>query len=454
MIKLLSRIFRPDAPAPTTARRSLDAAGGGRRWASDPGIGSLNADILGSGATVRRRAAYYHANNPYANRATAVLVSNLVGAGIVPQSEHPDPATRDAIDALWSRWSQVADAAGRLSFYAMQSLAVRSVVETGEAFGLLRTDGPDLRLQLLSSDQIDASLHRDIGNGRRIRAGVEIDDSGRPLAYHVLQDAPGDIIAGRTEAVRIADDQMIHVFEALAPGQIRGLPWLTSVLLRLHELDAYEDAQLVRQKVSALFTGFLIDPDGGAGQMFDGNTTAGTLTTGLEPGTIKVLPPGFDIKFSDPAETGNNYSAFIEHQLRAIAVGLGVTFEQLTGDMRGVNYSSARVALIEFRRRCEALQAQVIVDQLCRPVWRRLLELAVLRGDMPESAIDAPVRWVPPKWQFVDPEKDAQAEALQVTSGFKSRRQVILEMGYDPDKVDEELAADTFRREQNASATN
>jgi hypothetical protein len=35
-----------------------------------------------------------------------------------------------------------------------------------------------------------------------------------------------------------------------------------------------------------------------------------------------------------------------------------------------VNYSSIRAGLLEFRRRCEAIQHGVFVHQLCRPIWR------------------------------------------------------------------------------------
>jgi capsid protein len=42
----------------------------------------------------------------------------------------------------------------------------------------------------------------------------------------------------------------------------------------------------------------------------------------------------------------------MRQQLRAIAMGMGITYEQLTGDLTNVNYSSIRAGLIEFRRRC------------------------------------------------------------------------------------------------------
>ena len=57
------------------------------------------------------------------------------------------------------------------------------------------------------------------------------------------------------------------------------------------------------------------------------------------------------------------------------------------------------------------------------------------------------VRWVPQGWEWVDPLKDAQADALAVESGFRSRAEVIAERGRDAEEVDAEIAADAARAE-------
>jgi lambda family phage portal protein len=446
---LITRLFQP------TQKRSLEAAGGGRRWSNDTSFGTLTSDTMLSGAVIRRRAAYYARYSPHAARASAVLAANIIGCGIKPQSQHENEAVRDSIDQLFASWCPYADTTGLSDFYGLQTLVVRPLVESGEAFVLMRVlpNGvtPPLRLQLLSPEQIDRNENRELG-GSRIVSGVELDSTDRPVAYWVLPAEPGGVFARPMDSVRIPAEDIVHVFERLAPGQVRGLPWLTPVLTRLRDLDSYEDAQCERQRVSALFAGFLTDPNGTGGP-FTGDQSDGILTSGLEPGTLKVLPAGTDIKFSDPAELGGEYKPFIDQQLRSIAAGLGITFEQLSLDMTGVNYSSARVALIEFRRRVEALQEQLIVHQFCRRVWDRFISLAALAGALPETAIGSSVKWVAPAFDWIDPLKDAQAEALQVASGFKSRRQVILERGQDPDTVDKEIASDTFVGQQPNAAS-
>jgi capsid protein len=53
--------------------------------------------------------------------------------------------------------------------------------------------------------------------------------------------------------------------------------------------------------------------------------------------------------------------------------------------------------------------------------------------------------WLPTKWDWVDPLKDANAEIAQIEAGLKSRTQAIAERGYDAEQVDREIAAERAR---------
>lgn len=230
---------------------------------------------------------------------------------------------------------------------------------------------------------------------------------------------------------------------------MRGITWLAPVLLRLHELDQFEDAALVKAKVAALFTGFITDPDGTAGGL-SGSNNNGALTVGMEPGSLIPLPPGTDIRFSNPTEH-DAYAPFVKNHLRAVAAGMGLPYELVSGDLEGVTYSSIRAGLIEFRRRVEQLQHNVVVHLFCRPVWERFVRLAVLTGDLPARDFDRDpaaylgCEWLPPKFDYVDPKKDVEAEILAINAGLKSRTQAISERGYDAEQVDAEIAADKAR---------
>ena len=57
------------------------------------------------------------------------------------------------------------------------------------------------------------------------------------------------------------------------------------------------------------------------------------------------------------------------------------------------------------------------------------------------------VQWIPPRWDWVDPLKDIQAQVLAMEAGITSRRKVVEGTGYDVEEVDRENAADTARAE-------
>ena len=54
---------------------------------------------------------------------------------------------------------------------------------------------------------------------------------------------------------------MLHLFDRLRPGQVRGVPWFAPVILKLRDLDEYDDAELVRKKIEACFAAFVTGAD-------------------------------------------------------------------------------------------------------------------------------------------------------------------------------------------------
>ena len=194
-----------------------------------------------------------------------------------------------------------------------------------------------------------------------------------------------------------------------------------------------------------MFAGFVTRLDSEASLMGVGPADEnGQAFAGLEPGTMQFLSPGEDIKFSSPADVGGTYEAFMRQQLRAIAVGMGITYEQLTGDLSNVNYSSIRAGLVEFRRRIAEIQHHLMVFQLCRPVWNKWFEMAVLAHKLPLD-VCPDVKWIPQGFDWVDPLKDLKAQILAIKNGLKSRAEAVSEQGYDIEDLDREIAQDQAR---------
>ena len=445
-----------------------DGTGGGRRalaWMpSNPGAVaalSLAQDEL------RAKSRDLVRRNAWAAAGIEAFVANAIGTGIKPQSMVPDQATREAIHSLWWDWCEHADAAGLIDFYGLQALVTRAMLEGGETIVRLRYRRTEdrlpvaLQIQVLEAEHLPNTMNRDLPGGNVVRSGIEFDRLGRRMAYHLYRSHPNDGLlapmsssasGGGMDTVRVEASEVIHLFRPLRPGQIRGEPWLTRALVKLNELDQYDDAELVRKKTAAMFAGFITRMAPEDNLMGESAADAnGVAMAGMEPGTLQILEPGEDIKFSAPADVGSSYAEFMRQQFRAVAAAMGITYEMLTGDLTQVNYSSIRAGLLEFRRRCEALQHGVIVHQLCRPIWRAWMDQAVLEG-----AIDLPgyrqqkrqyqsAKWIPQGWSWVDPQKEFNAMKLAIRAGLMSRSEAISGNGYDAEDVDREIAADNAR---------
>ena len=459
--KRVSRRFFAASP-------TYDGVGPGRRalaWSvGNPGA---VAAMLFNQDELRAKSRDLVRRNAWANSALESYVANAIGTGIKPQSMLTQTKQREAVQALWRNWTVDADAAGLTDFYGLQAMACRAMLEGGEALVRLRFRRPEdglsvgLQLQVLEPEHLPVNLNTTAENGNLIRAGIEFDRLGRRVAYHLYRSHPQDGSlapmsgAGDASTTRVEAKEIVHLYRPLRPGQIRGEPWLARALVKLHDLDQYDDAELVRKKTAAMFAGFvtrLTPEDNLLGEGLPNPN--GVALAGLEPGTMQILEPGEDIKFSQPADVGGSYSEFLRMQFRAVAAAMGVTYEQLTGDLTQVNYSSIRAGLLEFRRRVEALQHGVIVHQLCRPIWNAWMDQAVLEGSLtlPGYANDAMTRrdyqackWIPQGWQWVDPLKEADAMKAAIRCGLMSRSEAISANGYDAEDVDREIAADNAR---------
>ena len=455
--KRLKGAFLPRA----RAAAGYEAAAATRRTSGwTPPTSDINTLVFGSADTLGARARDMVRRNPWATNALDAFVANCIGTGIKPQSLHSEAA--EQIQALWLRWTDEADASALTDFYGLQALACRAVMEAGECIIRLRPRLPKdglsvpLQLQVLEAEHLPTNETRKLPNGNYVRAGIEFNGIGKRVAYYLYREHPGDTLnpLATTELVRVPAESVLHLFRPLRPGQLRGQPWLTQVLIKLNELDQYDDAEVVRKKTAAMFAGFVTKnaPEDPILNEDDADSeAAGTAVAGLEPGTMQVLLPGEDVKFSSPADVGASYETFMRVQLRSIAAGMGITYEQLTGDLTGVNYSSIRAGLLEFRRRCEQFQHQVIVFQMCRPIWRAWIQAAVGSGALPHASDLAPyydVKWIPPGFAWVDPLKDIKAQIMAVRAGFKSRAEVVSEQGYDAEQIDAEIAADNARADE------
>lgn len=439
----------------------FEAGMGNRRLRSfQPSRAHLNTLIAAAGSDITARARHLIRNNGYAANAIESWAGNVVGAGIKPSSLIGDADLKAAVQKLWLAWTDESDAEGFTDFYGQQRRAAREVFIAGEVFFRFRPRRPEdgltvpLQLQMLPSEMLPLTRAEVLPSGNILRQGIEFDRIGRRVAYHFLRRHPGDVtdpgLVGET--VRVPASEIVHIVDPVDAGQLRGVSRFAPAIVKLFLLDQYDDAELDRKKVAAMYALFVTTPAPGEPfDMAEETGADGERTMDVQPGQVVMLEPGEEIQTSAPADVGGSYEAFQYRTLLQISAALGVPYAYLGNDMLKANYSNSRLALLEFRRRVEAWQHSVMVYQLCRRVWQRWMDVAVISGalDIPDYEArrtdHLACSWLPPRWEWVDPLKDARAEIEQIEAGLKSRSQAIAERGFDAEQVDAEIAADKAR---------
>lgn len=432
--------------------RKYEGASGGRRtegWNTNNQ--SANAEIATALPKVRDRSRDLVRNNPYAARGIQVIANNVVGRGIMTQIKldtRAEISSREKkLNNIWKTWAgtTACDFEGVHTLAGLQRLAMRAVAESGEVIFRIRRskrqivtgmDGklievPPIQLQLLESDFI--SIHRRSGilqNGNQIIQGIEFNEEGKREAYHLFLSHPGSndlVFASRFTTVRIPANEVLHLYRMDRPGQVRGMPWMANIMLRLKDFDLYEDAQLKRQQCAAMFTGFIHDIEGMDQDEEDAEESE--IGEKMEPGILEVLPPGKEITLSKPPGA-DNYKEYTSVVLHSIASGLGITFESLTSDYSEVNFSSARMGWLEMHRNLDSWQQNIMISQMLRPTFAWFVDGLELIG---ENTKDIRAVYTPPRREMIDPVKETQALKNAVRSGFVTQSNAIRELGHDPD---------------------
>lgn len=455
LLDRLIGIINPDAGLRRVRSRDLLARayeGASLRdgWRPRRSGASANTDHSADAATLRVRARALVQNSPYISRGLESLVSNIIGTGISPRSLAKNATV---IDKLWNDWCRVADADGRLDLSGLQAAAYRAMEQDGEVLIRLRNrraeDGlpVPLQLQLLEIDWLDSSRNGTNGTNH-ITNGIEYDPLGRVAAYWLYDQHPGEINAynrGRATSYAVPAASLIHLYNPQRPGQGRGFTRLAPIIARVRDLQLYEDAELQRKNLETRLS-VLASGDVASMSMSESNAENVVRATGelgsLASGGITQVPAGVNLTVVEP-KAAPGYVDYVKYQLHLIAAGMGVTYEMLTGDVREVNFSSARVALLEFRRGAEQTQWLTLIPKLLDPIWRAFIDAAVLAGKL--QAADYSLDWSTPKWDYVNPEQDVKADLAEISGGLSTISEKLRRRGYKPELVFAELKSDFDR---------
>lgn len=450
----------------------------------------INANLM----TLRSRSRDLYMNAPLARSALNTMRTNVVGGGLKLKSRidfeylgmTSEEADRweKAAEREFNFWAEncLCDSLRLNNFYEIQQIAQISWLASGDVFVVLKQEKPShfmpygLRLHLLEADRIcnpdfviGAPLfdYTELKNGNDCISGVEINDRGAVVAYHVANRYPYFFYPSsqalkwtRVEAFGklTGRPNILHLMESERPEQRRGVPILAPVIESLKQLDRYKNSELTAAQIASMIALFIktASPLGASGFDIGSNVSQMNQREVInqaeqerqwEAGAIYKLEEGEEIGSPTPQRSVNNFDSFVIAYTRDIGAALEIPHEVLLKHFTS-SYSASRGALLEawkmFRMRRSWLS-----HKLCQPVYDWWLTEAVATGRIQAPGFfEDPVRkkawcgadWIGEAQGSLNPMQETNASIAKINNGLSTRERETLEHnGGDFDKNAEQL---------------
>jgi len=409
---------------------------------------------------IRDWARYLDENHDLAIGILDELVNKVIGTGLVvePMVRRTNGQLAEDVNAqirrLWDQWNRRPETTGEIPGAEVDRLLCRTWLRDGEVLqqhveaGRIQHLSPvPYSIELIEPDYLPFDL---FGDNPRIVHGVEKDGWGRPVAYHLYKEHPGNLLFAaiglNMETVRVPRERIVHLKFTRRLRQTRGVSVLHGIVNRLDDIKDYEESERIAARVAAAFTAYVKrNPD-----MIGESAASTDRTLEMNPGMIiDDLLPGEEIGTLGTERPNTNLQQFRNSQLRAAACGTGTSYSSISRDYNGT-YSAQRQEMVEASPAYGRLRTYFI-EAAKRPTYERFLAMAIAAGLVPikrgidrNTLADVDIRG--PGLPWIDPKKEIEADGLAIEYGLKSRQQVIRERGGNPAQVDAEREADTFER--------
>lgn len=449
--------------------------------------GSANSDFLPAQTYLRERSRQLIRNNPLAAGALQTLTDNVIGPGLTvhPEmdreilgisDEQADRLERDAA-RTWGEWadSYECDLNRIQCFGELQRLAYHSSKESGDLLCMapsVNRPGSFLqtRVQLVEADRVaNPDFQPDTDT---LAGGVKMDANGAPFGFYVASRHPGDPYSGvkglnkfdfvPAFGARSGRRNAWLLFQRKRPHLARGVPYLSTVLEPLKQIERYSDAELMAAIVGGSFTVFVKSPDGQGvmplASLGGGETATNATDTeiSLDYGGIVDLAPGEEIDVASPGRPNTAFGDFLRSQYEMTAVGIGFPVEVFIKHFMQ-SYSAARAALLEFWKFVRP-ERSFFAYNFCSPFYELVLTEAVVRGrlTMPGFLEDSMLRraylghdWRGPVQGQINPKDEVEAAKEKVALGISTREREAAEInGSDFEANHTQLAKEAkLRRE-------
>ncbi|ULQ45963.1 phage portal protein [Flagellatimonas centrodinii] len=468
-----------------------------RHWA--PMLSSPDVEVLPEWGDIVARTRDLIRNNGIASGAVQTHVDKVIGTNLRLSAkpdwralglsaEWADEWQRN-VEAKWRQWADdvdcYCDARRRLTFSGLLAQGYRSYLSNNEMLATLEwlprsKHHYATTVQMIAPERL--SNPGDATDRDRLRGGVEMDEHGAPLAYHIRAGHPSeywyDTVSNGRRWRRVPAEtawgrrQVIHVYDAEV-GQTRGKSVFTSILPKAKMQDHWQKATLQAAVINAMYAA-VIETSMGSPEIIAalGGSDAQSAISGFMDmqgayhqgadirfgsSGIAHLVPGEKLTLTAPQQPVAAFEQFEAAVNRHIAAGLNMSYEELTRDYTRTNYSSARASMLEGWRFFMGRRHH-IAGRFATQVYAAWLEEAISRGDVEvptgaPSFYEAKSAWTRCLWigapkGHIDELKEMKARTEALDQGTTTLEKLCMEQGEDWEEVMEQRAREERKRIQ------
>ena len=409
------------------------------------------AEQLNSGSRdiVLKRCRDVERNSDILNAMIYSLQNNVIGSKINMQASSPSKKFDARIEELFHNWEHAenCDITESQSLTEIARMVLARYIVDGGIIVTYVTDKKSsipIKIQLREVDEIVPTSIPKTDGGNVICNGIEMTTYGKPVAYYLRQYDPNGM-AEDLNSERIEASRVDFVWNRTRPSQFREMSQLARSVVRINDIDDYNDTVAFKAKVDACTSAFIETDNNMSQPGRNVNTEKGERITKVQGGSVKYLRYGEHFKQFTPSGQATEFENFIVTQLRILAASHGLSLESASRNVERVNYSSARQNMLADQQTYKALR-NFIIEHFFRKLYKRFINACWLAGLLDGFDFDpSDPRFYEAKWlteglPWIDPLKEANANTIQLGNGGMSFQEYCANNGADWKERLEEMA--------------
>ena len=404
-----------------------------KHWSRADNLSPNVANNVGVRRTLRNRARYERANNPYCKGLVSTIAADTIGTG--PRLSLTIPGVSSTkiqqVEGTFANWCLATNFADKLR------VKCEAKIVDGDSVSLLftnpRVEHPvKLDVRTYEADQCTTPF-LDSFDPLAVD-GLRLDKYGNAIEYHLLKYRPsgmGGMIPWDYD--KIDAKAILHWFRPDRPGQMRGVSEIASALPLFAYLRRYTLASVAAAEIAAMLAGIMYtdQPADGNGQG-EGPKLYDAIE--LVRGMLLSLPEGWKAEQFGAKQPAPAYKEFKGEILCEIARSVNATFNIIAGNSSGYNYSSGRLDHVIYFRSIRVERHRMrwhILDRLLR-AW--LEEAMFVEGLLPDGLPPFCTwtwDWYWDGFESIDPLKDATSNVVLLQSNQTTLKEIYAEYGQD-----------------------